>query len=99
MRQGSKTFRGSVEQWEIHELPNEGEFVFTGTVADAPADARFEGGRHIKSSLIVNLRMVDDFIEVQTLNSIYHLIGPAGDERLRAKLKLLVQFDDSEVLQ
>lgn len=80
-----KPYRGTVTEWEIHELPGGGELVFTGTVSEPSTAAKFPAGRHIRSSQIVQLRRTENYLEAETINSVYHLVGSGGDYRLREK--------------
>ena len=80
-----KPYRGTVTEWEIHELPGGRELVFTGTVSEPSAAAKFPAGRHIISSQIVLLRSTEDYLEAETINSVYHLVGGGGDHRLGEK--------------
>lgn len=75
-----KPFQGQIEKWEIHKLSGNLGAVFTGTVVSD--SQKFNDGWHMRSSVIVVIRKKADYFEVETSNSIYHLIGPRGDDRI-----------------
>ena len=75
-----KQFQGKIEKWEIHKLSNNRGAVFTGTVLSG--SQQFDDGWHMRSSAIVAIRRKVGWFEVETRNSIYHLFGPRGDDRI-----------------
>lgn len=73
----TKKFEGRIKNWQIHKLSIVKGAVFTGTVECG--SNKFEDGWHMRSSLIQQIRKKEDYFEVETQNSIYHLVAPRGD--------------------
>ena len=80
---------GVIKDWQIPQLPATQEqidqvhpgkgakpMLFTGTVVEDPT-GRWKPGFHMRSSLIVSHNKKTGVVE--TLNTIYKLIGPEGD--------------------
>ena len=80
---------GTIKNWQMHKLPATQEQVnqvypgkgakpilFTGTVVEDPT-GRWKPGFHMRSSLIISHNKETGVVE--TLNTIYKLIGPEGD--------------------
>ena len=87
-----KKFGGVIKDWQIHTLSfteeqidrvypgkNAKPFVITGTVVEDPLD-RWKPGFHMKTSFIVKLDRKKGIVE--TLNTIYKLIGKEGNDVL-----------------
>jgi len=78
-----KPFGGKVQQWEKHEVaPN--AFVFTGIMAEK---GRFNSGDKMRSSLIEKISKGDGFLVVETVNTVYHLIGDPDPSLIPEALK------------
>ena len=81
----SKLNGGTIKHWQLHTLsakyqkayPHTLGKILTGIVVEDPT-GRWEPGMHMRSSLVVSF----DGLHVETLNSIYKVVGEAGDTTL-----------------
>lgn len=91
MPKKKKKYGGVVEHWQLHNLkvseevlkqvhPKAQPLMFTGTLKEDPT-GRFAAGHHVRSSLILSMeKLNDNETKVETLNTIYTLKGPGGDD-------------------
>jgi hypothetical protein len=77
----SKPYKGSISFWKIEIIP-EGKYI-SGVYVDHPTFA----GRMGHTSLIVNMKDMEEYWEVETLNSHYRLYYDDEREEQRKVLK------------
>jgi hypothetical protein len=84
-----------IRNWQLHHLSstqkaieavypgtNAKPLIFSGTVVDDPT-GRWKPGYHMHSSLIVKMtKNTDNSHTVETLNTMYKLVGEGGDDVL-----------------
>ena len=74
---------GTIKNWQLHTLSDRFDTtgtlgkVLTGTVVEDPL-GRWEPCMHMRSSLVVAF----DGLHVETLNTIYKVVGPEGEKVL-----------------
>ena len=93
MKTESKKDGGTIKNWQLHHLThtqkdiesvypgkNAKPLIFSGTVVDDPT-GRWLPGYHMRSSLIVKMtKNADGSHSVETLKTLYKLIGDGGDD-------------------